>query len=139
MTDQSNLPAVHTVEPERMSRVNVGTGEVTPIIPKTIDEVLRVARMVFKANIAPDSLTKENGQRLPDDEIVSRICGIILAGSEINMGPMTALAHIALVNKRRVIWGAGAVALLQRSGMLESMVVETIGEQEGDRFPDTYG
>lgn len=142
MTDESSLPAT---QPERRREppVEIVAGE-RGFVPRNIDEVLRYARMLLVAGAVPDSLAKESGQKLPDNEIVARVVAVIAAGSEIGMGPMSAMANIALINKRRLIWGQGAVAVLQASGQLEDMRVERLGQQPGDeiqtaQFADSFG
>lgn len=106
-----------------------------PLLPKTIDEVLRYAQMVITANAVPDSLTKEAGRPLPDKEIISRVVSVIAAGSEVGLAPMTSLAQIAIINKKRHIWGAGAIALIQAKGLLEWMRVERTGPEPTDTTP----
>lgn len=142
MTDESSLPAT---QPERRREppVEIVASE-RGFVPRNIDEVLRYARMLLVAGAVPDSLAKESGQKLPDNEIVARVVAVIAAGSEIGMGPMSAMANIALINKRRLIWGQGAVAVLQASGQLEDMRVERLGQQPGDeiqtaQFADSFG
>jgi hypothetical protein len=118
---------------------------VLAIIPHSIDEVLRYAKMVIAAGAVPDSLAKDgSGRPYPVKELISRVVTVIAAGSEVGLPPMRSLANIALINKRAQIWGEAAVALLQASGKLEEMVQEHIG-QEPDastptvQFHDTYG
>lgn len=142
MTDDASLPAT---QPERRREppVEIVAGE-RGFVPRNFDEVLRYARMLLVAGAVPDSLAKESGRQLPDNEIVSRVVAVIAAGSEIGMGPMSAMANIALINKRRLIWGQGAVAVLQASGQLEDMRVERMGQQPGDgiqtaQFADSFG
>lgn len=129
--------------PERRAELVAGA-PIRAIVPRTIEEVFRIAQAFILANIIPDNLAKEGGQRLPEKEIASRVVAVIMAGSEVGMGPMSALANIAIINKRRAIWGQGAVALLQNSGVLESMKVERIGTRPSDgaatgQFSDDFG
>lgn len=87
---------------------------VAPIIPRTVEEVARVANAVILANMAPDSYEG----RTPE-ETRSKIMIGIMKGAEVGLAPVTALSTIMIVNKRACIWGDGAVALVQRSGELE--------------------
>ena len=105
----------------------VAGAPILAIVPRNIDEVLRVADLILVAGIVPDNLRRDGGRELPNNEVVSRVVAVIMAGSEVGMGPMASLANIALINKRRSIWGQGAVALLQKSGVLEDMKIENIG------------
>lgn len=143
MTDET--ASVPATQPERRREppVDIVAGE-KGFVPRNFDEVLRYARMLLVAGAVPDSLSKESGRQLPDNEIVSRVVAVIAAGSEVGMGPMSAMANIALINKRRLIWGQGAVAVLQASGQLEDMRVDHIGQSPGDglqtaQFNDNFG
>ncbi|HSR76416.1 MAG TPA: hypothetical protein VLN57_07495, partial [Xanthobacteraceae bacterium] len=112
MSETDTLPAAQPPAPERRPDIVAGA-KVLPLVPRNIDEVLRYAKMVMLAGAVPDSLLKEQGRQLPDNEIVARVVSVIAAGSEVGMGPMSAMANIALINRRRSIWGQGAVGLLQ--------------------------
>lgn len=117
---------------------------IVPIVPRNINEVAEVARAVLSADAVPDSLTTEKGRRLSQEEIVSRVIMVIMSGSEVGLGPMASLANIALINKRRSIWGQAAIALIQSKGVLEGMKIERIGVQPAAgamtaQFTDDFG
>lgn len=141
MSDQNaSLPATQPVQERRPDIVASDKG----FVPRNLDEVARFARMLLLAGAVPDSLTKEGGRQLPNEEVIARVVSVIAAGSEIGMAPMAAMANIALINKRRLIWGQGVVAVLQASGKLEDMKVERVGQQPGDsiqtlQFADDFG
>lgn len=142
MADET-LPATQPPERRREVPVDIVASE-RGFVPRNIDEVLRYARMLLVAGAVPDSLAKEGGSKLPDNEVVARVVAVIAAGSEIGMGPMSAMANIALINKRRLIWGQGAIAVLQASGQLEDMRVDHIGQSPGDglqtaQFNENFG
>ena len=103
--------------------------QVSPIIPRTIDEVARIARAVIIAKLAPDSYTKN----CTEDEAASKIMIGIMKGAEIGLAPLTAIANIAIINGRPCLWGDGAVGLIQASGKVESW------EEIYDGEPDTDG
>jgi hypothetical protein len=141
--EPENLP--QTTAPARPPRPDIEAGaKVLPLVPRNFNEVARYAKMVLLAGAVPDSLAREGGHQLPENEIVARVVAVIAAGSEVGMGPMTAMANIALINKRRLIWGQGAVGLLQGSGQLEDMQVERIGPAPSAsiataQFADDFG
>jgi hypothetical protein len=125
-------------------QITAGAGPVLPLVPRNFEEVIRYSKMILLAGAVPDSLREERGRQLPDNEVVARVVAVIAAGSEVGMGPMAAMANIALINRKRVIWGAGAVAVLQASGHLEDMKVERIGSEPGAsiataQFADDFG
>lgn len=142
MTDEQKtgqvLPMIKP-KPDLMAGANV-----TAIVPRSIEEVFRVAKAVIMAGLAPDSYTRERGQDLPEDKVVSRVVVGIMKGAEVGLPPITALSTIAIINNRPCIWGDGAVALIQSSGRLEKMTIEDIGEVPGadagtGDFPPSYG
>lgn len=112
---EPNVPASSLVPQQPRHRAELVTGSrVQPIIPRNIDEVARVARAVIVANLAPDSY-----KGVSDDVTASKIMIGIMKGAEIGLGPLTALANIAIINGRPCLWGDGAVALVQNSGLVE--------------------
>lgn len=95
-------------------------GAVKAIVPQDFEGAWRIARAVTDAGMAPKGLEK------PEQAMVA-----ILHGLEVGFTPMAALQSIAVVNGRPSIWGDGALALVQSSGLLEEFE-ETItggGEQ----------
>jgi hypothetical protein len=120
-----------------------------PIIPRSVPEVLQLAELIVKAGLCPDSYDK-NGA--PD---VQKIVIGIMKGAEVGLPPITALSTIAIIRKRPCIWGDGAIALVQRTGLVAKVEqtweggAETTngptatagGEQDhtptGKDFPDT--
>lgn len=139
----TSAPVPAPLPPVRRPDLMAGA-HVTPIVPRSIEEVFRVAKAVIMAGLAPDSYTREKGQDLPEDKVISRVVIGIMKGAEVGLPPITALSTIAIINNRPCIYGAGAVALIQASGVLQKMVIEDIGEQPGDdaetgRFSKAYG
>jgi hypothetical protein len=125
---------------KQRAKAPLNTGaRVSPIIPRNIEEVARVADAVIKAGLAPDSYKSSNPQ-----ETASRIMIGIMKGAEVGLPPLTALSTIAIINNRPCIWGDGAVALIQSHGLLEKMTTEEIGSVPNNtvpvkEFPDDYG
>ena len=117
---------------------------VQPFLPQSLDEVIRYSRMLLVAGAVPDALSEEKGRRLPEREIISRVVAVIAAGSEVGLAPMSAMASIAIINRKRYIFGEGAIALVQNSGQLESMTREYVGTLPAEdlatgRFHDSFG
>lgn len=133
MTDEQAVVPVPK-QPDPRPDIIAGA-RVLPLVPRNIDEVLRYSKMLLVAGAVPESLTKEKGRDLPEKEVVARVVAVISAGSEVGMGPMSAMANIALINQRRYIWGQGAIGLIQASGALEEMAVEKIGAAPDNKTP----
>lgn len=112
-------PTAVSVPPSKPKAELVTGGSVVPIIPRNVDEVLRIAHAVVIAGLAPESFSK--GSR-DDKQTASKIMIAIMKGAEIGLAPLTALANIAIINGRACLWGDGAVALVQRSGKVSNWV-----------------
>lgn len=126
MTDQTT--AITTPETSKLPKAELIAGErVAPIIPRTIEEVARIAQAVIVAGLAPDSYRGSNQQ-----ETASKIMIGIMKGAEIGLGPLTALANIAIINGRASLWGDGAVALVQASGKVKEWSEEWTGTEGQD-------
>lgn len=118
--------AVATAEPPRKAELVAGD-RVAPIIPRTIEEVARIANAVITAGLAPDSY--KGGD---DKTVASKIMIGIMKGAEIGLGPLTALANIAIINGRACLWGDGGVALIQSSGKVKEWSEEWAGTEGQD-------
>lgn len=113
---------------EKKPPLVAGAG-VAPIIPRTIEEVARVADAVIVAGLAPDSY--KTGDR---KETASRIMIGIMKGAEIGLAPLTALANIAIINGRPCLYGDGGVALIQGSGLVVGWTEFYEGEDGTDEY-----
>ena len=122
---------VATLPPKKAELV--AGARVSPIIPRTIDEVARVANAVIVAGLAPNSYEGRD-----DKERTSKIIIGIMKGAEVGFPPITALSTIAIINGRPCIWGDGAVALIQSSGQVEKVEQFYEGQEEPDGLPDNY-
>jgi hypothetical protein len=124
MTDETVIEAetLPAVQPPKKADLIAGAS-VAPIIPRTIDEVARVAKAVIVAGLAPDSY-KTGGE----EQTISRIMIGIMKGAEIGLPPLTALANIAIINGRPCLYGDGVVALVQASGKVEKWIERYEGE-----------
>lgn len=137
MADTKDSPPVTpdasvTVMPPPAPKAELVAGEkVTPIIPRTIEEVARIANAVMLAGLAPDSYTKGV---IDDNKIRAKIVVGIMKGAEVGLAPLTALANIAIINGRPCLWGDGAVGLIQSSGKVEKWEEGF----EGDPGTDEY-
>lgn len=131
---QVMVAEVPATEAHRMPKPQLEAGaKVAPIIPRTIDEVARVAQAVIVAGLAPNSY--EGGT---EKERASKIIIGIMKGAEVGFPPITALSTIAIINGRPCIWGDGAVALIQASGMVEKVMQMYEGQETPDGLPDDF-
>lgn len=124
--------------PKQLPKLETG-GKIAPIVPRNVDELARMASMIFHGGAVPNSYEGKS----PDETRAKLMIGIA-KGAEVGLGPLTALQWIAVINNRPTIWGDGAVALVHASGHLEKMEVVEIGAQPGDAdelnlWPDSFG
>jgi hypothetical protein len=103
--------------------------EIRPIIPTTIEEAFRLAQAVVAAGLAPDSYNVGGNGVDKDEPDPQKILIGILKSCEVGLPPITGLSTIAIVRKRPVIWGDGAVALVQNAGLVDRVEQAYEGEE----------
>jgi hypothetical protein len=120
-TPTTGLPPTSDAPP-KLPALTAG-GKPQAIVPQNIDEAWRLANAVVKARLAPPGI---------DSSEKALIC--VLHGLEVGMPPMMALQSIAPINGRPAIYGDGALALVQRSGLLEWIKESFEGKEGTDDF-----
>jgi hypothetical protein len=95
--------------------------------PKSNTEVQELANLIALGEWAPDSFRDGEGSYAqPKIELA------ILQGSLVGLNPIAAVQSIAVIDGMPTIWGDGALALVENSGLLEDMQEEfTLDETEG--------
>lgn len=88
---------------------------VMAILPTSIDETWRLARMAVVGRMAPKSLVEGKDP----DEATSACAIAIMAGAELGLTPLMALRSYAVVNGRPSLWGDGLKAVVRQSGRCE--------------------
>lgn len=83
-------------------------GKITAMVPQNIEQTFRLSQAIAQSGMAPKSYGND-----PNKILVG-----IIAGMEIGLAPMTALQSIAVIGNMPAIWGDGALALVQGSGLL---------------------
>ncbi len=150
-------------------RALVAGAPIRPIVPTTIEEAFRLAQWICGAHLAPDSYGLDEDTVLGGkDNCIHKFtnrtctqCGAkvaskgdpdpqkvvigILKSIEVGLPPITGLSTIAIVRKRPVIWGDGAMALVQQQGLIEKVEQfyegdENLGSKDflSTDFPDTF-
>jgi len=90
-------------------------GNVTAIIPQSIEEVFRVSKGVVMSGLAPDALVKGKGQ----DEAAAAVAVAIMSGAELGLKPMVALRSFTVINGRPALYGDGLINVIRQSGRAE--------------------
>lgn len=104
----------------------VAGGAVRAIVPTSIEETFRMAKAISAAGWAPKSYQNKDGSY---DE--SRIVVGIMHGLELGLTPIAALQSIAVINGTPSIWGDGALAIVQASGLMTDFREEPIKSDKG--------
>lgn len=108
--------AVVSAPPARAALVS--GGRVAAIVPADIEQVFRLARAISAARWAPKSYMVDP-KRWDSGFDESKIVVGILHGMELGLTPIAALQSIAVINGTPSIFGDGALAIVQASGLLE--------------------
>jgi hypothetical protein len=96
------------------------------LMPTAISEVKELAKMIALAEWAPECYRDIDGNYLqPKIELA------IIQGATVGLGPIASVQSIAIINGKPCIWGDGALAVIEHSGLLEDMVEEY--ELDGDQ------
>ncbi len=87
-------------------------GQVTAIIPQSIEDVFRVARGVVQSGLAPDALTKGKDA----DQAAMAVAVAIMSGAELGLKPMVALRSFTVINGKPALYGDGLINVVRQSG-----------------------
>jgi hypothetical protein len=96
--------------PTNLSAGIVAGAPPLPIVPRSLEEALTMARAVVASGMAP------HGLETPEACLIA-----ILHGLEVGLTPLSALQRIAVIDGRPTIWGDGAMALVRASGLCRSV------------------
>jgi hypothetical protein len=87
------------------SLVAIEGGRIAPIIPRTVDDVGRLAKGIASSGLAPKGMDR------PEQVMVA-----IMHGLELGLPPMQAVQRIAVINGRPTLWGDALPAILLSKG-----------------------
>lgn len=100
------------VETKPAPRPPVTTGgKVAAFVPNTMDEAWRLSQALAASGMIPKAYGND----------ANKVMVGIMAGAEVGFTPFAALQSIAVIGNNPSIWGDGALALVQSSGLLEDM------------------
>lgn len=98
-----------------MNQLTTMKGNVTAIVPQSIEDVFRVSKGVVMSGLAPDALVK--GKNF--DEAQAAIAIAIMSGAELGLKPMVALRSFTVINGRPALYGDGLINVIRQSGRAE--------------------
>lgn len=97
------------------------------IVPTSIEEAHRMSKAIAMAGWAPRSYLRDSRNPAQGYDEAKIMVGI-MHGLELGLTPIAALQSIAVINGSPSIWGDGALAIVQASGLLEDFAEEPIYE-----------
>lgn len=98
----------------RMPALMTG-GNVGAIIPRSVEEIWRVSKMVVEAGLAPSALVDKKA----GNDAISSVCVAIMSGAELGLPPMVALRSFTVINGKPALYGDGLINVCRRSGRAE--------------------
>lgn len=103
---KQDAPQVPATQQRAPVAVSIGAKGLTPT---TLDELWKMSSLIASSDLAPKQMKGNTGN----------VAVAIQLGLELGMSPMAAIQNIAVVNGRPSVWGAGMLALVEGSGLLE--------------------
>lgn len=101
-TDAAKVPA----------KAQVTTGnKLAAFVPTSLDAAWRLAGVLASSGMTPKAYGSDQ----------NKVMVGILAGAEVGLTPFAALQSIAVIGNNPSLWGDGALALVQASGLLDDM------------------
>lgn len=109
MTESTALTEQQPQRP-RPPAIQSGTA-VSAFVPTDIEQAFRLANALAMSGMTPKAYGND----------VNKCFVGIMAGAELGLAPFQALQSIAVIGNNPAIWGDGALALVQASGLLEDI------------------
>lgn len=98
-------------------------GEVTAVVPQSVEEIFRVSKGVVQSGLAPSALTGKMKSDADTQKAVSAVAIVIMAGAELGLPPMVSLRSFTAINGRPALYGDGLINVVRRSGRAKTLTV----------------
>jgi hypothetical protein len=99
-------------QPKAPAKVAVTAGgKLAAFVPNSLEEAWRLAGALAASGMTPKAYGGDQ----------NKIMVGIIAGAEVGLTPFAALQSIAVIGNNPSLWGDGALALVQASGLLDDM------------------
>lgn len=117
----ASVPAMQAEAPAApKSKVVVQAGsKLAAFVPQTLEEAWKLSGALAASGMTPKAYGNDQ----------NKVMVGILAGAEVGLTPFAALQSIAVIGNNPSLWGDGALALVQASGLLEDMEETDDGEK----------
>ena len=86
--------------------------------PTTLAEAMEFSKLIANSSFVPQEYRGKPGDIL--------VC--LQMGAELGLSPLSALQSISVIKGKPAVWGDGAIALVQASGLLEDHEEDVVGE-----------
>lgn len=103
---------------------------VRAIVPNSIEETYRMAKAIAAAGWAPRSYARDMKKPWEGMDEAKIVVGI-MHGLELGLTPIASLQSIAVINGVPSIWGDGALAIVQASGLMADFRETPITDDKG--------
>jgi hypothetical protein len=90
----------------------------TSFAPTSLSEAMEFSKLIANSNFVPQEYRGKPGDIL--------VC--LQMGAELGLSPLAALQSISVINGKPSVWGDGAIALVQASGLLVDHAEDVEGE-----------
>jgi hypothetical protein len=100
----------------RAARSSTQNGLPAYLTPRSVADVREFAELIAAAEWAPACYRGSDGTY-----VVEKIALGIMHGAAVGLGPFASVHAIAVIDGHPTIWGDGALALVERSGLVEDM------------------
>jgi hypothetical protein len=103
--------ATTTDEPRPAKAPVTSGGKLAAFVPNNLEEAWRLAGALAGSGMTPKAYGNDQ----------NKVMVGIIAGAEVGLTPFAALQSIAVIGNNPSLWGDGALALVQASGLLDDM------------------
>lgn len=86
-------------------------GNVSAVVPQSVEEMWRVSKMVVLGGLAPKALV---GRKV-GEEATSAVAIAVMAGAELGLPPMVSLRSFTVIGGRPALYGDGLINVVRRS------------------------
>lgn len=92
-------------------------GSVEAIVPRSFDDIQRVANTIVAAGLTPASL----GRKKTPEEQLAGVTIVLMTGLELGLKPMAALRSLTVIGNKPAAYGDGAIAVVRMSGRAKAI------------------
>lgn len=114
-------------------------GQVSAVVPQTVEEIFRIAKGVVVGGLAPQALTGKI--TTPDDfqRALSAVSVVIMAGAELGLPAMSSLRSFTVINGRPSLYADGLINVIRRSGKAKTLQMGFTRGAKGQYDDDAFG